>query len=77
MGRSGFQAAYSSVRDRGITDLTTSMDTWIIISTIARAITEASPHAESVRLSTVLSSTALQCTTFMATKHLAGTDNVT
>ena len=52
----------------------TSTDTWIIIWTIARAITVASLHAESVRLSTVLSSTATQCMTLMATRHRAATD---
>ncbi len=56
--------------------LSTSTDTWIIIWTIARAITVASLHAESVRLSTVLSSTATQCMMLMATKHRAATDNV-
>jgi hypothetical protein len=68
MGRSGFQAAYSSVPGLGITGLIISTVTWITISTIARVITAPCPHAVKLLLNTVRNSTARRCTTRAATK---------
>lgn len=43
-GRNGFQGAYLSAPDRGITDRITSMDTLIIISTFVRDTTDLCPR---------------------------------
>lgn len=74
MGRSGFQAAYSLVRDRGSMGLSTSMDTWIIISTIARDTTGLCQRAASGLRITVQSFAVRRCMTLTDTKHRAATD---
>ena len=56
--------------------LSTSMDTWIITSTIARATTGPCQGAASDPRNTVQSFTVRQCMTLVATRHRAATDNV-
>src|SRR5947207_2584305 len=69
MVQNGSQAMSSSVRDLGFTGQSASMDTSIIISTIARATTDLCQPAATIRGNTAQSSMAGRCMTHMDMRH--------